>query len=140
MGHYRPYFSYFYLCAEVNSLPMIWFEPRFSDFISNHYIHSTYYINWSISNFKENRVLRNANLLFPNYFFLGGGDSFQSFFNGPFPASSSFIFVFSNKHYNVKKCPSSIRWWDSNTQPSVHESPPITTKPGLPPNSFQSPI
>ena len=32
---------------------------------------------------------------------------------------------------NVKKCPSSIWCWDSNPQPSGHESPPITTRPGL---------
>ena len=30
-------------------------------------------------------------------------------------------------------CPSSIRRWDSNPWPSEHESPPITTRPGLPP-------
>ena len=34
---------------------------------------------------------------------------------------------------NVKKCPSSIRRWDSNSQPSDYESPPLTTRPGLPP-------
>ena len=34
---------------------------------------------------------------------------------------------------NVKKCPSSIRYWDLNPQPSEHESPPLTTRPGLPP-------
>ena len=34
---------------------------------------------------------------------------------------------------NVKKCPSSIRRWDSNPWPSDHESPPINTRPGLPP-------
>ena len=34
---------------------------------------------------------------------------------------------------NVKKCPSSIRRWDLNPQPFEHESPPITTRPGLPP-------
>ena len=33
----------------------------------------------------------------------------------------------------VKKSPSCIRCWDSNPQPSVHESPPITTRSGLPP-------
>ena len=33
----------------------------------------------------------------------------------------------------VKICPSSIRCWDSNPQPSRHESPPIITRPGLPP-------
>ena len=32
---------------------------------------------------------------------------------------------------NVKKCPSSIRRWDSNSQPSDYESPPLTTRPGL---------
>ena len=30
------------------------------------------------------------------------------------------------------KCQSSIRCWDSNPWPSGHESPPITTRPGLP--------
>ena len=46
------------------------------------------------------------------------------FKNWPSPASFSFIFVFSNKHYNFKtninkceKCPSIIRCWDSNPQP-----------------------
>ena len=34
-----------------------------------------------------------------------------------------------------EKCPSSIRCWDSNPQPLEHESPPITTWPGLPPNT-----
>ena len=34
---------------------------------------------------------------------------------------------------NVKKCPSSIRRWDSNPRPLERESPPITTRPGLPP-------
>ena len=32
-----------------------------------------------------------------------------------------------------EKCPSSIQCWDSNPWPSGHESPPITTRPGLPP-------
>ena len=31
-----------------------------------------------------------------------------------------------------EKCPSSIWCWDSNPQPLGHESPPITTRPGLP--------
>ena len=34
---------------------------------------------------------------------------------------------------NVKKCSSSIQCWDSNPLPLEHESPPITTRPGLPP-------
>ena len=38
---------------------------------------------------------------------------------------------------NVKKCPSSKLCWDLNPQPLQHESPSITTRPGLPP-SFRS--
>ena len=34
---------------------------------------------------------------------------------------------------NEKTCPSSIRCWDSKPQPLDHESPPVTTRPGLPP-------
>ena len=51
--------------------------------------------------------------------------------------AKTFIFGFFNQileflqQYNVK-CPSSIRCWDSNSQPLVHESPPITTRLGLP--------
>ena len=37
---------------------------------------------------------------------------------------------------NVKKCPSSIRHRDSNPRPSEHESLPITTRPGLPPQAI----
>ena len=62
---------------------------------------------------------------------------FYSFFkNEPFPASfclfSSFqtnITIFTANMY--EKCPSNIRCWDWNPQPSEHESPPITTRPGL---------
>ena len=32
-----------------------------------------------------------------------------------------------------KKCPYSIRRWDSNSPPLQHESPPITTWPGIMP-------
>ena len=35
-----------------------------------------------------------------------------------------------------EKCPSSIQYRDLNPQPSVHESSPITTRPGLPPLSM----
>ena len=35
----------------------------------------------------------------------------------------------------VIKCPSSIGCWYSNPQPLGHESPSITTRPGLPPNT-----
>ena len=44
-------------------------------------------------------------------------------------------FKFLHQIY-VKKCPSSIRCWDSNPRPSEHESPSITTRPGLPPLSL----
>ena len=35
---------------------------------------------------------------------------------------------------NAKKCPSSIRCQDLNPWSLEHESPPISTRPGLPPN------
>ena len=35
----------------------------------------------------------------------------------------------------MKKCPSSIRCWDLNPRPLEHESPPITTRPRLPPQT-----
>ena len=63
--------------------------------------------------------------------------------NGPSSVSFSFIFVLSNKHYNFYNkymwkflWPSSIRRQDFNPQPLEpleHKSPPITTRPGLPP-------
>ena len=63
------------------------------------------------------------------------------FFNGPSSASFSYIFVFSNKHYNSYNkcmwkilCSSSIWCRDSNPQSLEHQSPPLTTRPGLPPN------
>ena len=51
---------------------------------------------------------------------------------------SSFIFgLFKQtlQFYNnvCEKCPSSIRYRDSNSQPFDYESPPLTTRPGLPP-------
>ena len=55
--------------------------------------------------------------------------------NGPTLASFSFIFIFSNitilTTKNVEKCPSSIRRWDLNSQPSDYKAPPLTTRPGL---------
>ena len=39
---------------------------------------------------------------------------------------------------NVKKCPSNIRCQDSNSQPLANESPPITSRPGLPTIGKQS--
>ena len=69
----------------------------------------------------------------------------------PLPAPSTFLKKWANpslifvyfclfkqtlkflQQINVKKCPSSIRHWDSNSQPSINESLPLTTRPGLPP-------
>ena len=55
-------------------------------------------------------------------------------------ASFSFIFVFPNiKIFTANKCeicPSGIRCWDSNPQPSGLESPPITTRPEFPPRNI----
>ena len=58
--------------------------------------------------------------------------------NGPTLASFSFIFGLFQQTVQfllqiiVKKCPSSMQRWDSNSQPSS-ESPPLTTIPGHPP-------
>ena len=42
--------------------------------------------------------------------------------------------IITNFTTNIcEKCSSSIQCWDSNPRPSEHESPPITTRPGLPP-------
>ena len=41
------------------------------------------------------------------------------------------ITIFTTNRY-VKKCPSNIWCQDSNSWPLAHESPPITTGPGLP--------
>ena len=52
-------------------------------------------------------------------------------------ASFSFIFVFSCKQYlNQIYVKISIQYWDSKPQPSELESPPVTTRPGLPPRKF----
>ena len=72
-----------------------------------------------LSNFSDLRLSSNCNFLK----------------NGPTPAS--FIGYFRSFQINitiyVKKYPSSIRCLYSNPRPSDHESPPITTRPGLPP-------
>ena len=57
----------------------------------------------------------------------------------PTLVSFSFIIVLFKQtlqflqQINVKKCSSSIWHQDSNSQPSDCESPPLTTRPGLPP-------
>ena len=49
----------------------------------------------------------------------------------PFLLISSFHTIFTKN--KCEKYPSSIRCWDLNPWPSKHESPHITTSPGLPP-------
>ena len=63
------------------------------------------------------------------------------FKNGPSPASISFIFelfqtnntIFTTIQCEQMSCPSSIRRRESNPRPLECESPPMTTRPGLPP-------
>ena len=60
----------------------------------------------------------------------------KMFFNGPTHTSfhvylsfqTNITILTTNKCEN---CPSSIRHWDLNSQPSDSESPPLTTRPGL---------
>ena len=49
-----------------------------------------------------------------------------------FVSFQTHITIFSTNRY-VRKCPSSIQCRDSNTWPLEHESPPLTTRPGLSP-------
>ena len=53
-----------------------------------------------------------------------------SFIFGLFKQTIQFL-----QQINVNKCPSSIRRWESNPRPLERESPPITTRPGLPPSA-----
>ena len=41
--------------------------------------------------------------------------------------------IFTANQCVKMECPSIIQRWDLNPWPSEHESPPITTRPGLPP-------
>ena len=59
--------------------------------------------------------------------------------NWPSPAYFLFFRLFNQtlQFYTTnkcEKCQSSIQCWDSNPQHLEHESPPITTRPGLQPN------
>ena len=67
--------------------------------------------------------------------------------NWPTPASfiiyllyfqTSIIPIFTTNTW--EKCPSSIQCRDLNPRPSEHDTPPITTRPGLPPLRFLSSI
>ena len=62
---------------------------------------------------------------------------FKQAITASFRSFSSFqpnIKIFTTN--KCEKCPSSIWCWDSNPQPSEHESHPITTRPRLPPSCF----
>ena len=52
----------------------------------------------------------------------------KSFFSNWFIPSLVFVYF-----RLFEPCTSIIHWWDSNPQPSEHESPSITTRPGFPP-------
>ena len=68
--------------------------------------------------------------LLPTSFALKDGIAFK---NGPSSASFSCIFVFSNKHCNFNN----KYMWKNEAEIQTHnlqdKSPPITTRPGLPP-------
>ena len=57
----------------------------------------------------------------------------------PWPLFHLFLSFQTNikflQQIKVKKCPSSIRCQGSNSWPLEHESPPITTRRGLPPST-----
>ena len=60
--------------------------------------------------------------------------------NGPTPASSNTHYKFYNKWvFEKMSCPFSKWCRDSNSRTQEHETPPITTRPGLAPlnNNFQ---
>ena len=103
---------------------------------------------FSIISFELSHLSFKNSILIPTpYGYFATRDFFLSvsllYFDGPIPAS--FIIYFRSFQTNIiiifttiqcEKCPSSIRCWDSNPWPLDHESPPITTRPGLPPKSL----
>ena len=68
---------------------------------------------------------------------------FQMFFKWVNPGL--FFVYFQSFHSNItifttnqcEKCPSSIRHWALNSQPSDYQSPPLATRPELPPYSLK---
>ena len=77
----------------------------------------------------------------PSLFYLIGFSCFYHVFLKKWanPASFSFIFgLFKQtllqflQQIKCEKCPSSIQCRDSNSQPTDYQSPPLTTRPGLP--------
>ena len=66
----------------------------------------------------------------------------SNFLNWPSSVSFSFFFrLFKQKllfghQIKCEKCPFSILYLDLSTRPSEHESPPIATGPGLPPQTI----
>ena len=76
------------------------------------------------------RTSQHRSLWQRRYFFLNGHSQPLYVY---FPLFNTNITTFTTN--KCEKCTSSIRSWDSNPRPSEHKSPPITTRPGLPPNT-----
>ena len=79
--------------------------------------------------------------LFPSFFFFMYLPFFFQWANAGlffvyFWSFQTNITIFATNQ--CEKCPSSIQCQDSNPQPLKHELSPITTRPGLPPNIFNS--
>ena len=46
------------------------------------------------------------------------------------------ITIFTTNHCEKMSCQYRIQCWDSNPRPSEYESPPITTREGVPPKNI----
>ena len=60
------------------------------------------------------------------------------FFKKSWPSPARFLFIFLSFQTNnaIFRTNMRMQCWDLNPQPSGHESPPITTRPVLPPSHF----
>ena len=115
----------------VNMLNLLlWYSMLFAHFHSNKWENNMATLNFAIA--------QSSMAFYPK---IPVPLSFTFKKNGPTPAS--FIVDFRSFQTNIikkfttkisEKCPSSIRCRDSNPWPPEHESPPITTRPGLPHN------
>ena len=76
-------------------------------------------------------LFKHKYLLFVNWTHVYGSCPHIAFIFGHFKLKCQFL-----NQINGEKFPSSIQCRDSNTQPSGHGSSPLTTRPGLPPNSL----
>ena len=63
-------------------------------------------------------------------------ETYLLIFNKPTRPLLRFFVLLNNTILTIstmRKCLSSIQRWDSNSQPFDNKSPPLTTRPGLPP-------